>query len=147
MQTGLKIIVILLLLFNGAGAVYGGGQLIMHPDGSSLGLSLDLPGNSPFSNYLIPGIVLFIINGLFSFFVIGTIAFRSRRAYSFIIAQGDLLATWILVQAVMIRQLTPWQVVLGCVGVTLLFCGWKLKKAGMQEVEEEQEHPRGALNG
>lgn len=41
MRIFLKSAAVLLLLFNGTGALFGGWQLIAHPDGSSLQLTLD----------------------------------------------------------------------------------------------------------
>jgi hypothetical protein len=42
---------------------------MLHPDGSSIEMSLDWLQHTPFQDYLIPGIILFIANGLFSIFV------------------------------------------------------------------------------
>jgi amino acid permease len=75
----LKILTVLLLLFNGIGAIYGGGNLILHPDGSSIELSPDWLKHTPFRDYLIPGIILFIANGLLSVFVLVTLCFSSIK--------------------------------------------------------------------
>lgn len=53
-----------LLAFLGIGAIYGGGSLILYPSGESLKMPLSLLKNSPFNNYLIPGIILFTVLGL-----------------------------------------------------------------------------------
>lgn len=86
----LKIFVSLLLLFNGIGAVYGGWNLMTHPDGSSLQMSVAYLEHSPFNDYFIPGIILFIANGLCSFIVLATILFNLKDYPWFIIAQGEL---------------------------------------------------------
>lgn len=55
-----------LLLFLGISAIGGGGALIISPSGRLLGgLPLSILKNSPFSNFLIPGIILFLILGIF----------------------------------------------------------------------------------
>jgi hypothetical protein len=59
-------LMIVLLLFIGIGALSSGAMLFLSPDGSLLGMSMDLLAGSPFGNYLIPGIVLFIFIGVFS---------------------------------------------------------------------------------
>ena len=56
-----NILVSLLLVFNGVGALIGGWLLITQPDGSALKLSLDLLKHTPFHNFLIPGIILFVV--------------------------------------------------------------------------------------
>jgi hypothetical protein len=63
MKTLIKIIVVLLLLYVGAGAIYGGLLFVIYPDGSGLGMTTSFLENTPFDNYLIPGIVLLIFNG------------------------------------------------------------------------------------
>ena len=55
-------ILISLLEFLGLGAIYGGGALIISPTGKMLGgLPLSMLDQSPFSDFLIPGIILFLI--------------------------------------------------------------------------------------
>ncbi len=55
-----------LLGFLGIGAIGGGGALIISPSGKLLGgLPLSILKNSPFDNFLIPGIILFLILGVF----------------------------------------------------------------------------------
>jgi hypothetical protein len=54
-----------LLAFLGLSAIGGGGALIISPSGKLLGgLPLSILKNSPFHNFLIPGIILFIVLGL-----------------------------------------------------------------------------------
>jgi hypothetical protein len=61
-------LLIVLLLFIGIGALISGAMLFLSPDGSLLGMSMDLLAGSPFGNYLIPGIILFLFIGVFSVF-------------------------------------------------------------------------------
>jgi hypothetical protein len=57
-------ILLLLLLFLGLGAVGGGGVLIVSPSGKWFGMPLSLLDHSPFSDFLLPGIILFVVLGL-----------------------------------------------------------------------------------
>lgn len=59
----LKVLFFLLALL-GVGALGGGGVLIISPNGQLMGMPLSLLDQSPFNNFLIPGIVLFISLGL-----------------------------------------------------------------------------------
>jgi hypothetical protein len=63
-------LLIFLLGFLSLGAFYGGIVLIVSPDGSILGMPLDLLINSPFKNYLVPGIVLLATFGIFPVYTI-----------------------------------------------------------------------------
>ncbi|SDJ81829.1 hypothetical protein [Flavobacterium noncentrifugens] len=54
-----------LLAFLGLSAIGGGGALILSPSGKLLGgLPLQILKHSPFFNFLIPGIILFVILGI-----------------------------------------------------------------------------------
>ncbi|MGG3470281.1 hypothetical protein ABES02_22700 [Neobacillus pocheonensis] len=50
----------------GLGAIAAGMGLVLEPDGSGLGMSLDLLRDSPFEDFLIPGITLLAVNGICS---------------------------------------------------------------------------------
>ena len=55
-----------LLAFLGLSAIGGGGALIISPSGKLLGgLPLSILVRSPFNDFLIPGIILFVVLGLF----------------------------------------------------------------------------------
>lgn len=56
---------IFLILFLGLGAIGGGALLIISPSGKLLGgLPSSILVNSPFNDFLIPGIILFLVLGL-----------------------------------------------------------------------------------
>jgi hypothetical protein len=56
---------IFLVFFLSAGALYGGLLLIIDPSGGGLRMPLSALADSPFPDYLIPGLILFISMGLF----------------------------------------------------------------------------------
>ena len=58
-------ILISLLIFLGLGALGGGALLIISPSGKLLGgLPLSILDHSPFHNFFVPGIILFLVLGL-----------------------------------------------------------------------------------
>jgi hypothetical protein len=61
-------ILIVLLLFMGAGALISGAMLFLSLDGAMMGMTADLLEGSPFGSYLVPGIILFTFVGVFSVF-------------------------------------------------------------------------------
>jgi hypothetical protein len=80
MMTGnIKKLTIFLLLLNGIGAIYGGLNLIIYPDGSSFHMPLYILEDSPFHSFLIPGVILFVANGLSSIFVLSAILFKQKN--------------------------------------------------------------------
>jgi len=128
MKIAVKITSILLLIFNGVGAFYGGGSLILHPDGSGLQMPLDILKTTPFSDFLIPGIVLFAVNGLGSFFALWTILMKWHQQHWFVIGEGIILCRWILIQIIMIQQLLMLHYVMFTTGVLLIVNGFALRK-------------------
>lgn len=87
-----------LQVFIGLGAVAGGLGLVLDPSGASVGTPLALLAETPFTTFLIPGIVLFVVNGLGS--LAGAIVSFTRQRYAGegAIALGVFLIAWILVQ-------------------------------------------------
>jgi len=128
MKLAVKIACVVLLLFNGIGAVYGGLSLMTSPNGSSIGLSLNWLKHSPFHNYLVPGIVLFVCNGLFSFFVFYKLI-RNTRSYPLLVmAQGVILTGWIIIEMCFMRTTHLLHIILGATGVLLFMGGYVLQR-------------------
>jgi len=134
MKIVLNIIASVLLLFNGIGAIYGGLNLITHPDGSSIQLSSEWLKHTPFHNYLIPGIVLLIANGLLSILVFIALLFNHRKYPWLVTAQGVILAGWILIQMMMIQTVYFLHIILGSVGVLLIITGYLLIKLNSKNI-------------
>ncbi len=68
-----------LQLFIGVGAVAGGLALVLDPSGESLGTPIELLEKTPFATFLVPGIVLFIVNGSGS--LAGAVAWIAVQVY------------------------------------------------------------------
>lgn len=62
---------IFLVAFLGISAIGGGGALILSPSGKLLGgLPVSILKNSPFEDFLYPGIILFLVLGIFPCLVV-----------------------------------------------------------------------------
>jgi len=57
-------LLIFLHIFLALGALFGGGALIISSDGSILSMPLSMLHNSPFHDFLVPGIILFVGLGI-----------------------------------------------------------------------------------
>lgn len=128
MKIFLIIIASALLLINGIGALYGGLNFIVSPDGSRMQMSTDLLRNSPFHSYLIPGAILIVVNGLFSLGTLIAVWLKYRHSAWLIMAQGVLLSGWIIVQVVMIQTVVALHFIMGFIGIALFLTGWALLK-------------------
>ena len=123
MKAFLKNIASVLLFLNGVGALYGGLNLIAHPDGSSLQMPLYYLDHPPFRDFLAPGIILLITNGLFSLFVLAVLFFDGEKYPWLVVAQGTILTGWIVIQCLMLQVINSLQVMYGSIGLLLIACG------------------------
>ena len=128
MKLLLTIVAAALLLFNGIGALYGGWSLMAYPDGSNLQMPIEWLERTPFSDFLIPGIILFIANGLCSIFVFAMLLFNHKKASWLVMAQGVILMGWIVVQILLVQKYHPLQLILGVAGIGLIAAGYLRQK-------------------
>jgi hypothetical protein len=122
----IRIITGLLLLLNGMGGVYGGFSLICDPEGNGIGLPIAYLENTPFSNYQIPGMILFLFNGMGSLFVFTLMIIKLRFYGIYIIMQGAILIIWIVAQLIILNILAWQQLIMMFVGILLIAAGYIL---------------------
>jgi len=119
----------ILQLFIGLGAVGGGLGLVLEPNGSNLEMSIEMLKYSPFLDFLIPGIVLLIVNGLGN--IAGSIS--SFRLFHFAaeiaIALGAFLVAWIMIQVYWIHSFHWLHALYLGLGILEIILGWFLRKA------------------
>lgn len=103
-------------LFVGVGAMVGGLSAIINPE-NPLGISVEALKNSPFSNYLIPGIILFTIIGMGN--VISALMFRFKSRFQGYISSvfSWALVIWIVVQCIMLNAVAFLHVLFFSIGL------------------------------
>ena len=92
------------LVLLGVGAVAGGIALVVSPDGSAMQFDTALLAGSPFSDYLIPGLVLGGLFGIGSLVVAAMGLRRSRLAPFLAFAIGCAQMIWISVELAIISE-------------------------------------------
>ena len=97
----LRIFLLILLFFLAINAVYGGWLLIADPSGEAIQIPKELLEGTPFKDYLIPGIILILANGLLSFVTAFMIIFRYKLYPQFLVLQGVVLIGWLTVELIM----------------------------------------------
>jgi len=115
-----------LLLFVGIAAVAGGLGVLLDPSGESLGVSVDLLINSPFKNFLIPGIVLFTIIGLTNLLVSFLTFKQHLLSGGATIILGFIMILWIVLQVYWIGWLTSLQPTFLIIGFAEIILGYVL---------------------
>ncbi|RKR84674.1 hypothetical protein BDD43_4924 [Mucilaginibacter gracilis] len=112
---------ILLLGFLSLGAIGGGASLIISPNGSLIGMPLFLLKKSPFHDFLIPGIVLFLLLGVAPFVLVFALIRKPASefaeklncyddmywAWTFSIYTAFMLIAWIQLE-MMFLQAVSW---------------------------------------
>lgn len=108
----------ILHIFLGVGALAGGGSMVIDPSGDLIHMPTSMLERSPFSDFLIPGILLFIVFGILPLFVFYGLIKRLelrwvntlnpfKKLYSFWALSlyiGFGLIIWIMVQTYMLNS-------------------------------------------
>jgi hypothetical protein len=106
----------ILHLFVGIGAVSGGLAAITNPN-EPLGASVELLKNSPFKDYLIPGIILFTVIGLGNIISALMLRFMPRIQGYISSVFSWALVIWIIVQCLMLDSIIFLHVLFFIIGV------------------------------
>lgn len=111
-----------LILFQGISGLFGGFALIIDQTGELLQMPLSMLEGSPFDTFLIPGIILLTVLGIFPMVVFYGLWKRSNWAWMGALTVSAALIIWIGVEIWMIgyHSEPPLQLVYGLLGVILL---------------------------
>lgn len=111
-----------LLGFQGLSGVAGGLGLVYDPSGSTVGLPLELLEESPFGDYMVPGLILLLALGVVPCLVAIALWNRRRWARMAGLLVGAALVFWIVVQVGLIgyQAEPPLQMVYGAIGVIIV---------------------------
>ncbi|HET7896893.1 MAG TPA: hypothetical protein VFL47_04475 [Flavisolibacter sp.] len=138
----ISIVAILLLLFNAAGALYGGWLLMVDSTGTKLKLSPSVLKHTPFPDFLLPGVMLFAVQGILSLLVTTAVLTKMRRAPLLVTLEGFLLTGWIVIEFCWTQFYHPLQAVMLCVGLLLTGCGVLLFRIQKKEFQQWQRSLR-----
>jgi hypothetical protein len=125
----LRTILGILQVVIGVGAVPAGISMILDPTGTGLGMSTSMLAGSPFPTFLIPGMVLLLVNGIGSL-IGGVLTFTAHQRASLVaIGLGAFLIAWIVVQVLSLGPPLHWlQVMYFVLGGVELILGWQLNR-------------------
>ena len=120
---------VIILFFNAVSAMFGGMGLIIDPSGKIMQMPIEFLEHSPFVDFLIPGIILFTVNGLFNLFV-GILGVKKKRIFPLLTGLcGLMLVVWLSIQIMIIKGFyAPLHVPYYSVGFALLVFGILLSK-------------------
>ncbi len=112
----LKSLLLVLHVFVGVGALAEGLAAITNPD-NPMGVTVEALENSPFNNFLIPGIILFTIIGVGNIVSAITLRldFKLQGYVSSIFSWA--LVIWIVVQCIMLNDIVSLHVIFFVIGL------------------------------
>jgi hypothetical protein len=98
-----KVVIALEVLLS-VGALVGGAMMFFVPDGSAFGMPLSMLEHTGFHSFRFPGLILFVVNGVFP--LVSAMATLRARPWAplSVIVVGALLVGWILVQVALLRS-------------------------------------------
>lgn len=110
------------LLFQGLSGVVGGIGLVSDPSGGSLGFPVSWLDGSPFTDYLIPGLVLLIMLGIIPLIVLYGLWKRLYWGWLGALLVGVALIIWIGVEILIIgyQPQPPLQLIYGILGLIIV---------------------------
>lgn len=118
---------IVFLLFLGLTSIVGAVPMLRDPHGQPWQMAQSILEYSPFHSFLIPGLVLLVMNGLLSLFILALLFQRVRNYGWWIAAQGAILFGWLTVECIVLRMVIWPHYVYGAVALVLLVSGLVLR--------------------
>ncbi len=125
-QIILKTLLFILVAIIGITATSSGLMMVSDPGGQALNLPMSLLENSPFKNFIMPGILLTIIGVINLFAVFYNIQRHSKR-YNWAMAGGILICGWIIIQMILIQSFHWLQYAYLLAGVLIMLIFVQLK--------------------
>ena len=122
----IRLTTILLLLIVAANALVAGYLFIVDPSGAKLNIPLSMLSHSPFTNFLVPGIILFTVNGVFNLIAAVTIILRLKIYPTLVVWQGIILIGWITIQIILLQNFNFLHSIMIIIGLTLFVLGNRL---------------------
>jgi hypothetical protein len=124
----MKSLLFLLVSFVAITALLCGLLIIGDPDGGLMNLSPALLENTPFKNFLVPGIILTVVVGGVSMVALARNIQDHPKRYRWSIAAGVIMIGWIVVETLMIQHFTWMQAVYLSAGILIVLLASRLNK-------------------
>lgn len=111
-----------LLLFQGLSGLAGGFGLASDPTGASLQIPASWLEGSPFNDYLVPGLILLVILGIFPLVVLYGLWSNSNWSWFGVFGVGAALVIWIGIEISVIgyHSRPPLQAIYSLIGIAIL---------------------------
>lgn len=123
----MRILLILLTLFTGITAMAGGLMLTLWPDGSAMQLPLGQLDSPLFSNYLVPGLILFLAVGVMNMAALVAILRKKQSRYNLCMVAGVMIIGFIIGEWLFVSELHWLQFLYFGIGLLTVLTAYQLK--------------------
>jgi hypothetical protein len=123
-------LLIILIIFQGLSGIAGGVGLIYDPTGEAINIPQSWLEGTMFGDYLIPGIILLVVLGIFPLIVSYGLVRKKEWGAQAAIFIGAALIIWIAVEIIVVgyKSDPPLQMIYGILGVLILLFSVTLNK-------------------
>jgi hypothetical protein len=117
---------IFIIALQSLSGLLGGVSLIIDPSGTMIDLPVSWLAGSMFQNYLIPGIILLVVLGVFPMITLIGLINGTKRSLIYARLVGYALVIWIAVEIFIIgyKPEPPLQMIYGIVGIIILLLAY-----------------------
>ena len=130
----LCILLLSILGFTAFTAIVCGIMLWVRPDGSLMHMPASWLAQTPFSSYLVPGMVLCVVVGGSALWALASMLLKKPFALLVSMLAGVMLGGWIVVQYLLLRMYHPLQLVYLLLATAILVLGWLLHRQNQQKL-------------
>ena len=130
-----RISLVVLQLIVALGALVAGSAFMADPSGAMLGMTTRFLEHSPFASFLVPGIVLFVVNGVGQLACAILVMRKRQFAARFSIAFGIILCGWIVGQWLWLSGTSWLQPTIFAIGVAEVALGFGLVPRAHQRID------------
>ena len=123
----MKSILLLLLVFVATTAVISGVLLIINPGGELFMMSTSLLEHTSFKDFSIPGFVLATVVGSTNLAAVVYYLQQRPERYNWAMLGGLTMGGWIIVQIILIREFSWFQVVYLAIALAIMLLAFHLK--------------------
>lgn len=143
----IRVVAIVWVIIISLNALAAGFSFMVTPTGADIGISLSYLQYSPFDDYFIPGLLLFVTIGLFGLVTAFALIKKYRFYPQLLFLQGCILLGWIVIQMLLVRDANWLHVVCGIsalawIAMAVLFLKGKRKVLQLDERQPSQTNSR-----